>query len=58
MSYTKLEIFMSLKSIKDKLEKYHPESKEYTMVKDLVSKYEKEQQEKADAEKKERLQSL
>lgn len=30
-----------LKSIKDKLEKYHPESKEYTMVKDLVSKYEK-----------------
>ncbi|WP_419556532.1 hypothetical protein [Phocaeicola plebeius] len=47
-----------LKSIKDKLEKYHPESKEYTMVKDLVSKYEKEQQEKADAEKKERLQAV
>ena len=32
-----------LKSIKDKLEKYHPESKEYTIVKDLVSKYESEQ---------------
>lgn len=47
-----------LKSIKDKLEKYHPESEEYTMVKDLVSKYEKEQQEKADAEKKERLQAV
>ena len=47
-----------LKSIKDKLEKYHPESKEYTMVKDLVSKYEKEQQEKADAVKKERLQAV
>lgn len=47
-----------LKSIKDKLEKYHPESQEYTMVKDLVSKYEKEQQEKANAEKKERLQAV
>lgn len=47
-----------LKSIKDKLEKYHPESKEYAMVKDLVSKYEKEQQEKAEAEKKERLQAV
>lgn len=47
-----------LKSIKDKLEKYHPESKEYTIVKDLVSKYETEQQEKAEAEKKERLQAV
>lgn len=47
-----------LKSIKDKLEKYHPESKEYTKVKDLVSKYETEQQEKAEAEKKERLQAV
>lgn len=47
-----------LKSIKSKLEKYHPESKEYAMVKDLVSKYEKEQQEKAEAEKKERLQAV
>lgn len=47
-----------LKSIKDKLEKYHPESKVYAMVKDLVSKYEKEQQEKANAEKKERLQAV
>lgn len=47
-----------LKSIKDKLEKYHPESKEYTIVTDLVSKYETEQQEKAEAEKKERLQAV
>lgn len=47
-----------LKSIKDKLEKYHPESKEYKVVKDLISKYEKEQQEEAEAEKKKRLQAV
>ncbi len=47
-----------LKSIKDKLEKYHPESKEYTIVKDLVSKYESEQLKKAEEEKKTRLMAV
>lgn len=47
-----------LKSIKDKLEKYHPESKEYTIVKDLVSKYESEQLKKAEEEKKARLKAV
>ena len=47
-----------LKSIKGKLEKYHPESKEYTKVKDLVSKYESEQLKKAEEEKKARLQAV
>ena len=47
-----------LKSIKDKLGKYHPESKEYTIVKDLVSKYESEQLKKAEEEKKARLKAV
>ena len=58
MSCTNQAIFMSSNLLRVNWKKYHPESKEYAMVKDLVSKYEKEQQEKAEAEKKERLQAV
>lgn len=47
-----------LKIIKDKLEKYHPESEQYQRVTDLISKFEAEQLKKAEAEKEARMKAV
>lgn len=49
---------IDLKIIKDKLEKYHPESEQYQRVTDLISKFEAEQLKKAEAEKEARMKAV
>lgn len=47
-----------LRIIKDKLEKYHPESEQYQRVTGLISKFEAEQLKKAEAEKEARMKAV